>query len=220
MEPLHIDKTKTALVVIDLQKGIAGLPGAEPYTSDAVIANAAKLAQAFRKNEMPVFLVRVTPSADMKDGLKPTTDIPMPARQATPDWSTIVPEMGPASTDLIITKRQWGAFYGTELDLQLRRRGITTIVLCGISTNIGVESTARDAYERGYNQIFAEDAMTARSKEGHNATVQFIFPRIGQVKKTEKILKELSVSHPERSEGSRRQKDSSSTTQNDDITFR
>ena len=77
------------------------------------------------------------------------------------DWAEIVPELGPEPGDLVITKRQWGAFYGTELDLQLRRRGIDTILLTGIATNIGVESTARDAYERGYRQVFVEDAMAA-----------------------------------------------------------
>jgi nicotinamidase-related amidase len=89
---------------------------------------------------------------------------------------------------VIITKRQWGAFYGTELDLQLRRRGVDTIVLCGISTSIGVESTARDAYERGYNQIFVEDAMAARDVEEHRHTVRSLFPRIGRVRTTEEVL--------------------------------
>ncbi len=192
MESLSIDKTKTALVIIDLQKGIVERPS-EPYSSDSVVANAAKLADGFRKCGMPVFLVHVTPSIDMKDGLKPVSDEPMPARQITTEWSEIVPELGPKPEDFVITKRQWGAFYGTELDLQLRRRGIDTIVLCGISTNIGVESTARFAYEYGYNQIFAEDAMTAHSKEGHNATVKLIFPRIGRVRKTEEILQELEL---------------------------
>jgi nicotinamidase-related amidase len=99
--------------------------------------------------------------------------------------------MGPEQTDIIITKKQWGAFYGTELDLQLRRRGIDTIVLCGIATNIGVESTARFAFEYGYQQIFAEDAMSSRSTEEHNFTVKTTFPRMGRVRKTEDILASL-----------------------------
>lgn len=144
-----IDKSKTALVVIDLQKGITGMP-TEPHTASAVVANAAKLAQAFRKNGMPVFLVRVTPSADMKDGLKHVTDRAPMNFPRSADWAEIVPELGPEPGDFVITKRQWGAFYGTELDLQLRRRGIDTIILCGIATNIGVESTARFAFEYGY----------------------------------------------------------------------
>ncbi len=93
----------------------------------------------------------------------------------------------------VIGKRQWGAFYGTELDLQLRRRGIDTILLAGISTNIGVESTARDAYERGYEQVFVEDAMTARDAGEHAHTVRLIFPRIGRVRSTADVLAALEV---------------------------
>jgi len=96
------------------------------------------------------------------------------------------------SVERRLSTRQWGAFYGTELDLELRRRGMTAIILCGISTNIGVESTARFAYEYGYNQVFAEDAMAALSAEEHALTVTKIFPRIGLVRKTEEILVDLS----------------------------
>jgi nicotinamidase-related amidase len=144
-----IDKSKTALVVIDLQKGIVGRQTA-PYASDIVVKNTAALAEAFRKNDMPVFLVRVTPSPDGKDTLRPIADAPMQAQTPPSDWADIVPELGPKPGDFVITKHQWGAFYGTELDLELRRRGMATIVLCGIATNIGVESTARFAYEYGY----------------------------------------------------------------------
>jgi nicotinamidase-related amidase len=191
MKNTLIDKTKTALVIIDLQKGIAGRSTA-PYASDVVVKNAAAMAEVFRKNGMPVFLVRVTPSPDKKDALHPITDTQMTWNQPpSSDWADIVPELGPKQGDFIITKHQWGAFYGTEIDLQLRRRGITTIVLCGIATHIGVESTARFAYEYGYNQIFAEDAMSAMSAEEHAFTVTKIFPRMGLVRKTKEILENI-----------------------------
>ena len=189
--PLALSKNQTALVVIDLQKGIVGRQTA-PYTSDVVVQHAAAIAEAFRKNRMPVFLVHVTPSPDGKDALHPIVDHPMQMPVPAPDWAGIVPEMGPRPGDFVITKHQWGAFYGTELDLEFRRRGITTMVLCGISTNIGVESTARFAYEYGYHQIFAEDAVTAMSAEEHAATVDKIFPRIGLVRKTAEIVAALS----------------------------
>ena len=162
-----------------------------PYASDIVVKNTAAIAEAFRKNGMPVFLVRVAPSPDGKDALRPIVDAPWPAQTPPPDWADIVPEVGPKPGDFVITKHQWGAFYGTELDLEFRRRGITTIVMCGIATNIGVESTARFAYEYGYNQIFAEDAMSALSLEEHTFTVTKIFPRIGLVRKTGEILSDL-----------------------------
>ncbi len=188
MSNLSIEKTKTALVVIDLQKGIVAMRGA-PHSSETVVKNAAALAVAFRKNGMPVFLVRVTPSPDGKDALHPLADGAMATRTApAPDWADIVSEMCPKEGDFVITKHQWGAFYGTELDLQLRRRGIDTIVLCGIATNIGVESTARDAFELGYNQIFVEDAMASMSNEDHSFPVEKTFPRIGRVRSTEEVL--------------------------------
>ena len=186
---LKIEPAKTALVVIDLQRGIVAPPSA-PHSSTDVVARAAQMAAALRKAGGTVVFVHVTPSADGKDGLKPITDAPVGAggRTLPPDWAEIVPELAPQPSDVIITKRQWGAFYGTELDLQLRRRGVDTIVLCGISTSIGVESTARDAYERGYNQIFVEDAMAARDVEEHRHTVRSLFPRIGRVRATEEVL--------------------------------
>ena len=107
------------------------------------------------------------------------------------DWANFVPEIGPKPGDYIITKRNWGAFYGTELELQLRRRGIDTIVLMGISTNFGVESTARHAYEMGFNIIFVEDATASFSTESHNFPFNNIFPRIGLIRKTEDILNAL-----------------------------
>jgi len=188
---ITIDKQRTALVVIDLQKGIVGMP-TEPHPAALVTGNAAKLAEAFRKDHMPVFLVRVTPSADGKDALHPPSDSTMQIGARPPDWAQIVPDLGPAPSDFVITKRQWGAFTGTELDLQLRRRTINTIVLCGISTNIGVESTARFAFELGYQQIIAEDACAARSGEEHEHSMKTIFPRLARIRKTEDILAALA----------------------------
>ncbi|MGA9118690.1 MAG: hydrolase [Bacteroidota bacterium] len=191
MSSLELLPATTALVVIDLQRGIAVMPTV-PYNAAQVVANAARLADAFRQHALPVFLVHVTPSRDMKDALQPVADAPTPFNsQRPPDWADFVPELHPQESDFLLTKRQWGAFTGTELDLQCRRRGVNTIVLCGISTDIGVESTARFAYEYGYHQIFAEDAMAARSADGHNHAVKEIFPRIGRVRMTAEIIEGL-----------------------------
>jgi len=186
---LAIDKRKTSLVVIDLQKGIT-LMRTEPYDTKMVISNAVKLAEAFRENEMPVFLVHVAFSK--QTALQPVADSAMPSREVPSDWADIVPELGPTPYDVVIMKRQWGAFYGTDLDLRLRRGGLDTIVLAGIATTYGVESTARFAYEYGYQQIFAEDAMADRSKEAHDSSIEFVLKRIGRVRKTAEILKALS----------------------------
>ena len=190
---LTLAPAHTALVVIDLQRGIAGAPTA-PHPASDVVAHATAVAVALRAAGGTVVLVHVSPSVDGKDGLHPQTDTP--AWQPGPrpaDWAEIAPELGPEPGDLVITKRQWGAFYGTELDLQLRRRGIDTILLAGISTNVGVETTARDAYERGYEQVFVEDAMAARNPDEHANTVRSLFSRIGRVRSTAEVLAALEV---------------------------
>jgi nicotinamidase-related amidase len=176
-----------ALVVIDLQRGIVARQTA-PHSSADVVARSATLANRFREIGAPVALVHVAFASDRSDALKQPVDSPNPPAQLPPDWSDFVPEIGPRDGDIIITKRQWGAFYGTDLDLQLRRRSIKTIVLCGIATNFGVESTARDAWERNYEITFAEDAMSSFDAEAHAFAIKRIFPRLGRVRSTAEVL--------------------------------
>jgi len=184
-----LDPRTTALILIDLQQGI--LPYAKgPRTGDAVLEASARLVKRFREAGAPVVLVRVGPSPDFGDTLKQSVDQPTPmsASGLPENWWTFPPELGVGERDILITKRQWNAFYGTELDLQLRRRGIKTIVLGGISTNIGVESTARAAFEQNYSLVLVEDAMSCASTEQHEASVRYIFPRLGHVRKTDEVL--------------------------------
>ncbi|MDP4183090.1 MAG: hydrolase [Bacillota bacterium] len=184
-----IQAKKTALVVIDLQKGIVSRETA-PYSATQVIQNASKLVNAFTEKGAFVVLVRVS-SIDGKDMFKPNTDLKMNLPQFAEGWDSLAPELANVKNAHVITKRQWGAFYGTELDLQLRRRGIDTIVLCGVSTGIGVDTTAREAYHHGYHQIFVEDAMTASTKEEHDFVCEHIFPRIGKIRASEEVALSL-----------------------------
>ncbi len=191
MASLEIDKSTTALVIIDLQKGVASMDRAlAPHSASSVIANAARLAESFRKNNMPIFLVHVEMS-NAERLITITDDQGWNNNDLPKDWSEFVPELGRKESDIIITKKQWGAFYGTDLELQLRRRGIKTLVMSGISTNHGVESTSRFAYEYGFQQIFAEDAMTSMSAEMHNAAINIAFKRMGRVRSTDEILEAL-----------------------------
>jgi nicotinamidase-related amidase len=193
MNELVAEPRRAAVVVIDLQKGIVGFPG-NPHSTQEVIANTVAILDAARHAGAQPILVHVGRSPDGGDGLQPACDQPMRAAGALPpDWSELIPELNRQPNDLVILKRQWGAFYGTDLELQLRRRGLSTIILCGIATEIGVESTARDAYERGFEQIFAEDAMTGRSAEGHANTIARIFPRMGRVRSTTEIVAALQA---------------------------
>lgn len=180
-----IDAKKTALVVIDLQNGVLARPH-EPYSNKQVVANAAMLADKFSQTGAFVVLVRVS-SIDGKDILRPDTDAQQAPGQLPQGWDSILPELSQIKNAYTLTKRQMGAFFGTDLDLQLRRRSIDTIVLCGVSTSIGVDTTAREAYQFGYNQIFAEDAMAASTAEEHAFVCKYIFPRMGKTRSCEQI---------------------------------
>jgi nicotinamidase-related amidase len=184
---IAVPAATTALLLVDLQKGIVSLPTA-PYSGEAVLARGKALAQRFRAAKAPVVLINVAFAADFSDALKAPVDQPM---QAPPGgfpegWTQLVDGLAEPS-DIRVTKRQWGAFYGTDLDLQLRRRGVTTVVIGGIATNLGVESTARAAHEHGYAVVLAEDAATTFSDEMHAFAFKHIFPRLGRVARSEEI---------------------------------
>lgn len=178
---LELDAKTTALILIDLQKGILAMPVA-PHAAADVYARGIALSERFRAAHAPVVRVRVAFGAD-------GADLP-PGKVDAPRFGPLPPDFAdfpddPASHgDLVVTKRHWGAFHGTELDLLLRRRGVRTVVLGGIATNIGVESTARSAHEHSYDVVLVEDAMAGQSPEMHAFAVTNIFPRLGRVVKT------------------------------------
>lgn len=172
-----------ALVVIDLQKGVVGLPTVHP--AGEVVGRAAQLARAFREQSLPVVLVNVTGAAPGR------TDAGMPKFSFPADWTELVPELGRHPGDHVVTKQRWGAFLGTDLDDALRQRGVTQVVLAGVATSIGVESTARSAYDLGYNVTLVVDAMTDRDADAHRHSVEKIFPRLGETAKTDDVLKLL-----------------------------
>jgi nicotinamidase-related amidase len=177
---------KTALVVIDLQKGLSAYPTVHPFRD--VVAHTVRLADAFRSAELPVVLVTVGFSADGGDRLRSRSTIAPRIPSSSPDFVDLVPDLGPKPGDLRIVKRQWSAFYGTELDLQLRRRQVTGIVMAGVATSIGVDTTARAAYERGYNITFASDAITDLDPVAHEFVITKIFPRMGEVDTTDALV--------------------------------
>ncbi|MFC4102672.1 isochorismatase family protein [Paenibacillus xanthanilyticus] len=185
MEDLLFHFPQTALIVIDLQKWLGN--SYAPYSKEHVIDRSAAMVRTFREAGAFVGIVRVS-TKDFKDMPRPLLDQAPPPLNLVPGWDEIVPEIGVADTDHLITKRQWGAFYGTDLDQQLRRRGITTIVLCGIASGIGVDTTAREALAHGYQVVFAIDAMSGFSQAEHDHVRKVIFPRIGRIRTTEDIL--------------------------------
>ncbi|PEI02680.1 hydrolase [Pantoea agglomerans] len=174
---------KTALIVIDLQHGIVALPLV--HEPQPVIERCADLAEAFRAHDLPVVLVNVAGGAPGRnEQARHSGDLPA-------DWATLVPAMTPQQNDLTVTKKTWGAFHHTALHEELQKRGITQVVICGIATSIGVESTARQAYELGYNVTLATDAMTDINMDTHNNSVKLIFPRLGETGSCEDIVTQL-----------------------------
>ncbi|KVV42185.1 hydrolase [Burkholderia territorii] len=172
--------THTALVVIDLQKGIVALPTAHPVAP--VIEHTRELLDAFRRRGLPVVLVNVAGGAPGRTQQQVRLDA-LPA-----DWTELLPELNRQPSDHVVTKKTWGAFTGTGLDAHLKAAGITQIVLAGIATSIGVESTARQAHELGYNVTLAVDAMTDLNADAHANSVERLFPRLGETGSTQEIL--------------------------------
>ncbi len=171
---------KTALIVIDLQNGIVALPPQQEV--EPVISNANKLIRAFHKAELPVVLVNVV------GGAAGRIDKVMPVRPVDETWTALVSELHRQEPEILVTKRNWGAFINTDLDQQLKFREVTQVVVVGISTSIGVESTARQAYELGYNVTLCTDAMTDSNLENHTHSIKNVFPRLAETGLTDEVL--------------------------------
>lgn len=187
---ISLSAPRTALILIDLQKGIVDRTLA-PFTGEVVVERSKKLASRFRAAGSPVILVNVAFAPDFADAVHTEVDRPFapPPGGFAPDWTELVEGLA-EPTDLLVTKKQWGAFYGTDLDLQLRRRGITTIVLGGIATNMGVESTARAAHEHGYGVVIAEDLTSTFAEEMQRFACDHVFPMLGRVTTSDAITLE------------------------------
>ena len=179
---LVLEPKTTALVLVDLEHSTVS--SAAPQSA-AVIKNAVLLSTAFRRAGGMVIFTRVL----VTEMLNQKVDSAAPKNSSPPaNASELVPELDRQPGDVVVTKRQWGAFYGTDLEQQLQRRGIRTIILGGIATNMGVESTARDAFDRGYDLVFAEDAMAGISPAAQEFAVKTMFPHMGRVRSTDQIV--------------------------------
>jgi nicotinamidase-related amidase len=175
---------KAALVVIDLQKGILSYPTVHPV--DGVVKNARALGEAFRAHRLPVVLVNVAGGAPGRaEQSRSLGALP-------PDWTELAPDLDPEPEDHRVTKRTWGAFTNTDLEEHLKKLGVTQIVLAGVATSIGVESTARQAHELEFNVTLATDAMTDMSSDAHTNSIARIFPRLGETGTTKEIIELLA----------------------------
>jgi nicotinamidase-related amidase len=178
--PLTTLDKNTALIVIDLQKGIVGMPTAHPMAT--VVKHARTLTDAFRRHDLPVVLVNVTGVP------RGRVEQPRQLGELPTGWADLIPELDQKPQDHLVTKQTRGAFTGTDLDAYLRQRGVTQVVVVGVATSAGVESTARHAHELGYNVTLATDAMTDRSAEAHAHSLAQIFPRLGETGTTAQVI--------------------------------
>lgn len=176
----QLDST-AALIVIDLQKGITGFT--TELGSAEIVSRSAELAKAFRERGLPVALVNVVGRAPGR------VDQGFGNHAFPPDWADLVPELDAQPSDILISKERVGAFLGTELDAKLRAQGVTQVFMTGIATSMGVEATARSAFDLGYNVVFVSDAMTDLNPAAHQNAISVTFPRMGEVDTTENILK-------------------------------
>ena len=183
-----LDAKKTALVVIDLQKGVVGR-AVVPHSAPQILERANRLAEAMRTRGGTVVYVRV----DFNDFLRLPVDQPpaIPEAPLPAELSEIVAEAGMLPGDTLLTKRHHGAFARTELESLLRARGVETVVLCGVSTSVGVEATLRQGTGLGFAFVVAEDACGAMTVEEHEYAVKNIFPRLARVRSTEEVIAAL-----------------------------
>lgn len=178
--PLTILDPQTALIVVDLQNGLRDIPSLHPIAG--VIDHSCQLIEAFRKQKLPVVLVNVSGAAPGR------TEEPRRHRELPADFSELMPELHQQAGDILVTKRTWGAFASTDLEAQLKAKGVTQVVLVGVATGTGVEATARQAYEAGFNVTLATDAMTDTRAEAHVYSLSHVFPRLGETGTTQEII--------------------------------
>ena len=171
---------KTALIVIDLQNGIVSLPAVHPIAD--VVGRAAALAGAFRRHGLPVVLVNVDGGASGRTEQTPRV------REFPAGWADLLPELNRQPEDHVVTKRTWGAFTNTGLEGYLKSRGVTQVVIVGVATSAGVESTARQAHEFGFHVTLAVDAMTDVNPDVHAHSTTRIFPRLGETGTTQEVI--------------------------------
>jgi nicotinamidase-related amidase len=179
--PLTTLDPNTALIVIDLQKGI--VKGNFVHPIGEIIDRTRTLINVFRAKKLPVVLVNVAGRPPGRTEQGPRGNLSF-----SEGWTDFLPQLDQQPSDIVVTKRSWGAFATTDLDGQLKTRGVTQVVVTGVVTSGGVEATAHQAYEQGFNVTLALDAMTDLREDAHQYSIRNVFPRVGETGSTEEII--------------------------------
>jgi nicotinamidase-related amidase len=141
------------------------------------------LIDVFRAKKLPLVLVNVAGRAPGRTEQGPRSSISF-----SEGWTDLLPQLDQQPSDIVVTKRSWGAFATTDIEGQLKARGVTQVVVTGVVTSTGVEATARQAYEQGFNVTLALDAMTDTRQEAHAYSIRDVFPRLGETGSTQEII--------------------------------
>ena len=173
-----------ALIVVDLQKSILSRPTAHPI--DPIVQRAATLAEAFRRRGFPVVFVN-----SMAQPPGRTQQQHRSEGQPAADRADLIPQLGRQPGDHFVSKVGWSAFARTDLDAYLKKSAVTQVVILGYSTTVAIESTARQAYDSGYNVLLVSDAITDTNADAHEKSFSLTFPRLGETAKTQQIVDRL-----------------------------
>jgi nicotinamidase-related amidase len=195
-ETLGPDYSSSALIVWDMQYGIA--PRA--FNFEAIVGKIKGMIEAFHASGKPVvysqhtglpyeYLSKSMVAFMRKRGLDPRKGAFL--REGTHDWE-IVKELSPAKADLVLRKYTASFFIGTMLEQILRNRGVDTLVLAGVSTEGGIEGTARHASYLGFFPVIAEDAVGSFDLEAHGAALK-LMTKMFDVRTAESIIANLGV---------------------------
>jgi nicotinamidase-related amidase len=176
-----------------------------------VLANLVRLLQGARAIGMMVFYPSGAHAPHGADSVALLTDTDMDLTPFDAKGKTIKPrfhrgsaeaeiaaELAPAEGDVRIPKQRWSAFFQTNLDLQLRVRGIGTIILAGGSTDVGIASTAYAARDMDYGLVIVRDACFSMRGENHDFFMDRVFPRMGRVRSVDETLALMAGAEAER----------------------
>jgi ureidoacrylate peracid hydrolase len=192
---MRLERERTALIVVDMQNGFcAGGGSFDRLGLDISMAREAiegchALMQAARPAGVPVIFTRYVYRADYRDGgvllqeLMPAIAEAESLVEGTWD-SEIVDELTPDANDFIVDKNRYSAFYGTRLEPILTSLGVRSVVVCGVTTNMCVETTVRDAMQRDYRAFVVRDATGEIDRRRHEfalETMAFGFGRVVDV---------------------------------------
>jgi ureidoacrylate peracid hydrolase len=171
--------------------------GLDTTTSRAAVGPVGTVAQAARAAQLPVFYTRYSLDPDYSDAgllLEVLPQIKGTGGMVRDTWDAeIVDELAPQPGDRVIDKTRYSAFYGTDLEAQLSALSVDTLIVCGVTSNVCVESTVRDAFFRDIRIIVPSDATAAVTPEMHASALRNFEYSFGPVVTTDDLVTAMAA---------------------------